>query len=313
MPASATRRRVRSGRAAASGRSDAGLSLVEAIIAIAIVAVAVAATAAALSAASKSRDASKERSLAAEIANEVLAKAETFGCGLPPDFDGVSHSDRLDRCDYNGMQTGGEALADIDYTETRDDRDFNVQVRMRWFAPGIDAEWNGRTHYTGGQHHCRKRAEWASGLDNPADNTTQDKATARQPTVLARTVTVTPAGASQRSVEIISHEAIRPPEDVSTSTNTNGIMIGPAQSNPTNKDKAVILQNKQTNPDWTYRLTPDTEDCIWFPFLTRSTYYASRTGASSATSVDLSSSTICPKSTTVSNPSEVCYRFFRLN
>ena len=73
-------------------------------------AVAVAATAAALSAASKSRDASKERSLAAEIANEVLAKAETFGCGLLPDFDGVSHSDRLDRCDYNGTQTGGAAL-----------------------------------------------------------------------------------------------------------------------------------------------------------------------------------------------------------
>ena len=332
VPASATRRGVRSGRAAASGRSDAGLSLVEAIIAIAIVAVAVAATAAALSAASKSRDAAKERSLAAEIANEVLAKAETVGCGLLPKFDGVSAADRLKRCQSLHGDNTDISLGDMDWTETRDGRDFEVQIRLRWFAPGIDDEWfidpdnateadRFRQNYNTNQHFCRKRAEWASGLVTPTDNTTQDKQYARQPTILARTITVTPVGASQRATEITSHATVSPPADDSASINTNGIMIGPLTAG-TNKEKSVILQDAQSSPTWTYMLAPDVNTdssrlshqeqyCAWFPFLERKTYYVSRQGvAGNPTDVNLGS-TNCPKSTSPTDPSEICYFFSR--
>ena len=313
VPASATRRCVRSGRATAVGRSDAGLSLVEAIIAIAIVAVAVAATAAALSAASKSRDAAKERSLAAEIANEVLAKAEAFGCGLPPDFDGVGVTDRVGRCRQLHGNSTDVSLADMDYEVPRDGRDFEVQIRMRWFAPGIDTDWAANATYSAAsEHDCNKRADWASGWDDPdSSNATraQDQAQARQPTILARTVTVTPVGASQRQIKITSHETVEPPIDDPTATEpyTAGIMIGPTTATP-NDARAVTLQDASSSPTWTYKLEPDSNRCVWFPFLKRSDHYMSRTGVSGSTTVSLTS--LC--SLTPQPTSAICYTYQEL-
>ena len=302
-------------RGTAQERKDAGLTLIEAIIATAIVATAVAATAAALSAASKSRFAAKERALVAEIANEVLAEAEALGCGLPPDFEGISGTDRVTRCQKLHGDSSNVSLADMDYETTRDGITFDVSIRLRWFAPGLFDELtpklrrqtSGRPLQRCTQHLCRKRADWASGLSNPVDNNSQDKNNARQPTVLERTVIVTSKRASQRGITVTSHEAVQPPLDSSASGNTNGYMARPTNPSTTwtvNID-FVTIQDKASNPDWKYVLHSDNKSCIWFPFLQRIPYFMALNNGS--VSQDDRLTTLCPKSTSATNPSSICY------
>ena len=302
----------RRGRRAAPGRDDAGLTLIEAIIATAIVATAVAATAAALSAASKSRFAAKERALVAEIANEVLAEAEALGCGLPPDFEGISGTDRVTRCRKLHGDSSNVSLADMDYETTRDGITFDVSIRLRWFAPGLFDELENKRQtsgdpYSGGQHLCRLRADFASGLSDPTNNDSQDKDDARQPTVLERTVTVTSKRASQRGITVTSHEAVQPPLDSSASGNTNGYMARPTGSSTTwtvNTD-FVTIQDKASNPDWKYVLHSDNKSCIWFPFLQQISYFTALNNGTVSQNDDLANN--CPKSTAATNPSSICY------
>ena len=98
-----------------SDGGDDGVTLVEVVMAIAFTGMAIAASAAAISAASNSRSATVERSLAAEIANEVIQEAEAFGCGLPDPYLGVTAAQRATRCTFDDRTVDGYSF-DVDLT-----------------------------------------------------------------------------------------------------------------------------------------------------------------------------------------------------
>ena len=91
------------------------MTLVEVVFAIAFTGTAIAASAAAISAASNSRSATVERSLAAEIANEIIQEAEAFGCGLPDPYLGVTAAQRATRCTFDDRTVDGYSF-DVDLT-----------------------------------------------------------------------------------------------------------------------------------------------------------------------------------------------------
>lgn len=251
-------------------RCDDGFTLVEVVLAIAILSVAIAASAAGLSLAASARSTNDERSLAIEIANEALQQAEAFGCGLPVDYNGVSAEERLDACDYNGTETGGAALADVDYTTARDGRSFDVEIRMRWHSiRPVDTTYT----FTPTIEDCELRQKWNAN-DQTGSGTQPSQRS--DPTLLSRTVTVTtPDGTT---VAIDSTEAVL---DTLAGTNHQAFLYLRGYSG----ERAYVVQDSlaftggDTNPDlevYKYELHADTNDCAVFAFLAENTDYKTR-------------------------------------
>ena len=233
----------------------------EVVLAIAILSVAIAASAAGLSLAASARSGDKARSLAIEIANETLQKAEAFGCGLPVGYNGVSADERLKACDYNGPSedgghtftyagTGGtvstiDSLSDVDFTTLREGINFDVNVRVRWHTLHIPD-----STYQPSDGDCKRRVNWA--------NTTNAET---QPTLLTRTITVTPDGAS--SVEVTSTEAVR--------TDLANHRVGFGFLSDTDNFTILTRQSEDASNTrvnhYHYVQHPDDNECVWYPYL----------------------------------------------
>ena len=165
------------------------MTLVEVVFAIAFTGTAIAASAAAISAASNSRSATVERSLVAEIANEVIQEAEAFGCGLPDPYLGVTAAERATRCAFGDQSRGGYG-----------------------FTVAFDTDWHllkpVPADYLTFMDDCERRAAYALGTsDSSSSNNPPSEGL---PTVLERTVTVTPDGTPSRAVELTSFQAVLP-------------------------------------------------------------------------------------------------------
>ena len=277
----------------------------EVVLAIAILSVAIAASAAGLSLAASARSGDKARSLAIEIANETLQKAEAFGCGLPVGYNGVSAAERLKACDYNGRNesggntftyagTGGTvstivSLSDVDFTTTREGIIFDVKVRIRWHTLHIPD-----STYQSSDGDCKRRVNWA----NSDGTTVPDIPT--QPTLLTRTITVTPGGAS--SVEVTSTEAVR------TDLFQTGFgFVGFGFLSDTDSFTILTRQSLDTSnarvDDYHYVQHPDDNECVWYPYLeapstTNNVYYNVRYHDSSYKKIDYTFSS-CVDSTTI--------------
>ena len=249
-------------------QGDTGFTLVEVVLAIAILTVAVAATTAAISLAASARREGGVQITAAEIANQVLQQAEAFGCGLPVDYNGVSATDRLAACDYNGSEAGGDGLADVDFTTVRDGQSFDVEVRMRWLDeletdPAYFPAWNPPSNPS----PCRWRALWFNGygtqFNPPVASLGTLPAGPSSPSLLHRTVTVdTPNG---RTVTLKSAESVRP----DLADHYWGYMI-----NVTNRVIGKEVKLERYEPDtstgtkvWEMTLHTDSLGCVWFPFI----------------------------------------------
>ena len=167
------------------------MTLVEVVFAIAFTGTAIAASAAAISAASNSRSATVERSLAAEIANEVIQQAEAFGCGLPDPYLGVSAADRSEQCAFADRTVGGYR--------------FDVDVTTGWHL--LETVPNG---YMGLSGDCERRAAYAYGTPSDPPDATIDPPSGGVTSVLERIVTVTPDGVSARAAKLTSLQAVLP-------------------------------------------------------------------------------------------------------
>ena len=158
-------------------------------MAIAFTGMAIAASAAAISAASNSRSATVERSLAAEIANEVIQQAEAFGCGLPDPYLDVTAAERVTRCAFGNQSRGGYG--------------FTVAFHTDWhLLESVPAD------YMMFLDTCERRAAYALGTFDPTSS--NNPPAGGLPTVLERTVTVTPDGTPSRAVELTSFQAVLP-------------------------------------------------------------------------------------------------------
>ena len=258
--------RIRPGQARRRGTAaDHGFTLVEVVLAIAILTVAIAATTAAISLAASARREGGVQVTAAEIANEALQQAEAFGCGLPPDFNGVSAAERLAACDYNGSETGGAALADVDYTTVRNGHSFDVEIRMRW--RWLDTQAPDPTYFTAFQHDlCQWRAMWFSayGTHLPLQFVGVYPPGPFSPSLLQREVTVRAPNGREAALE--ATEAVRS----ESADHRWGYMLAVTPRDP---DKAVELAryepNQQGTQVWSMTMRTDTEGCVWFPYLTQ--------------------------------------------
>ena len=168
------------------------MTLVDVVLAIAFTGMAIAASAAAISAASNSRSATVERSLAAEIANEVIQEAEAFGCGLPDPYLGVTAAERATRCTFGNQSRGGYS--------------FTVVFASDWHL--LDPVPAG--YMTSLDDECERPAAYAKGTASTPPDTTNDPPAEGVPTVLERTVTVTADGTPSRAVELTSLQAVLP-------------------------------------------------------------------------------------------------------
>ena len=226
----------------------------EVVLAIAILTVAVAATTAAISLAASARREGGVQITAAEIANQVLQQAEAFGCGLPVDYNGVSATDRLAACDYNGSEAGGDGLADVDFTTVRDGQSFDVEVRMRWFSLDLPPHANYVPAIT---DPCHRQAIWADGLlagtlgaQYPTD--------AVDPTLLSRTVTVTtPNG---RATVLESTETVRPEL---ADPHHSGFVFRTTHAN----QEMRLSQKLSSVVQYTMTFHSDSQRCVWIPYL----------------------------------------------
>ena len=235
--------------------SDGGFTLVEVVLAIAILSVGIAAAAAGLSLAASARSDNDGRSLAVEIANEALQRAEAFGCGLPIDYNGVSAADRLDACDYNGTtQTGGAALADVDYTIERDGRSFDVEIRMRWHSirPVPDTYDQNVTNT-----ECQRRERWNSNTTGGGGTQPIGRS---DPTLLSRRVTVT--APDDTSVALESTEAVY---EALAGTNLALLYLRGYEDN--------VAYYKPTGTTEEYRLHADDDDCAVFVYMAGTASY----------------------------------------
>ena len=234
-------------------RGDTGFTLVEVVLAIAILTVAVAATTAAISLAASARREGGVQITAAEIANQVLQQAEAFGCGLPVDYNGVSATDRLAACDYNGSEAGGDGLADVDFTTVRDGHSFDVEVRMRWYSLDLPPHANFLTQFP---DPCQRQAMWADGM--LAGSGTEYPTDAIDPTLLARTVTVTaPNG---RSTVLESTETVRPEL---ADPHHSGFVFRTTNAN----QKMRLSQEVSSVVQYTMTFHSDHRHCTWIPYL----------------------------------------------
>ena len=223
------------------------------MLAIAILTVAVAATTAAISLAASARREGGVQITAAEIANQVLQQAEAFGCGLPVDYNGVSATDRLAACDYNGSEAGGDGLADVDFTTVRDGHSFDVEVRMRWFSLDLPPHAN---FFNTLPNHCQRQATWVDGM--LAGSGTQYPTDAVEPTLLSRTVTVTtPNGRATvlESTETVSPELADP--------HHSGFVLNTVQAN----QKVRLSQKLSSTVQYTMTFQTDSKKCAWIPYL----------------------------------------------
>ena len=237
-------------------KSDGGFTLVEVVLAIAILSVGIAAAAAGLSLAASARSDNDGRSLAVEIANEALQRAEAFGCGLPIDYNGVSAADRLAACDYNGTQTRGAALADVDYTIEHEGRSFDVEIRMRWHSIRPDIT----SGYFPSAQECERRKRWNN---NETDTTlSSGNPTKRSdPTLLSRQVTV--IAPDDTSVTLESTEAV---SSVLAGSNVAFLYV-----RTYNNSRVYIVLDGLTDK---YELHTDTNACAVFVHLEGSKSYS---------------------------------------
>ena len=158
-------------------------------MAIALTGMAIAASAAAISAASNSRSATVERSLAAEIANEVIQGAEALGCGLPDPYVGVT-VDRAQDCVFGSRDVDGYS--------------FTVVLDSDWhLLEDVPADY-----MTAETDQCLRRAAYARGTSDALSS--NNPPAGGVPTVLERTVTVTPDGTPSRVVTITALQAVLP-------------------------------------------------------------------------------------------------------
>ena len=232
--------------------SDGGFTLVEVVLAIAILTVAVAATTAAISLAATARRDGGVQITAAEIANEVLQQAEAFGCGLPVDYNGVSATDRLRACDYNGSETGGDGLADVDFTTVRDDHSFDVEVRMRWYSLDLPPH----TNFFNTEHQCKRQADWANGRQ--AGQGSEYPTDAIDPTLLSRTVTV--KAPNDRVTVLESTETVRPEL---ADPHHSGFVFRTTNAN----QEMRLYQKLGSNDQYTMTFHSDSQSCAWIPYL----------------------------------------------
>ena len=228
-----------------------------------LVGVTVAAGVAAVTVATNMRDRIDETDLAAEIANDVLQRAEAFGCGLPIGYNEVGAADRLAACDYveDGEVDGDSGLADVDFTAARGDRRFDVSVRMEWnLAPPVPPGYLG----SGSFDTCRRQAEYANGDASDPVNSLADPAGPSQPTVLTRTVEV--VSEDGRTVTLTSRQAVLP--HLAPAGATLGLMV----SETGLEGGAATLERTIDGTAYSYTLHGDPDDCAWFPYLEGVTY-----------------------------------------
>ena len=215
-----------------------------------LVGVTVAAGVAGVRAATSMRDRIDETDLAAEIANDVLQRAEALGCGLPIGYNEIGAAERLAVCAYDDNASGASGLGDVDYTAARGDRRFDVALRMEWnLAPPVPSG------YSGPAQPCNRQVGYANALADPAASA--------QPTVLTRTVTVASEDTSGGgpAVTLTARQAVQP------HLAPPGAVLGLMVSESGLEGREATLERTVGGTAYRYRLHGDSDDCAWFPYL----------------------------------------------
>ena len=264
---------------------DGGVTLVEVVLGGLLLAVVLAAATTAVTRAANLRAGIDQVDLGSEIANDVLLRAEAYGCGLPIGYGDVVPADRLALCSYD-TAPGASGLADVDYVAVRGERRFAVALRMEWnlLEPPPST-------YMSSAGACRRQASYASGVASTPPSAASDPARAAHPTVLTRTVEVNTD--SGRTVTLTSRQAVLPhladPDAVLGLMAHAGGLDG----------EAVTLSTVIGGATHSYRLHGDSDDCAWFPFLTSRDYTLEIAGASTRSFLPLT----CPSGAT-----GICHR-----
>lgn len=232
---------------------NGGFVLLDLIGAMLVLALTAAGAAAAISTAFNTRVRAERTDAATAVAADVLNRAEALGCGLPPRrYGDVTEAQRLATCRYTAS-TGGSSLADADFEIERGGHSFDVRLRMSWHLleqPPAD--------FLPALHICERRARYADRRRNPDAEVPVDMSVLpRQPTLLARDVTVTPADG--RSVSLAATDALLPNLTLAAA-DVSLVLYGGSHDE-------MQIRWTSGGTRYHYPLHGDRDGCFWFPWL----------------------------------------------